>query len=70
MRLKIVGKGKIGRIFLERFKDEIVEQVNYSKELNNYISCDVVIDFSHPDNLNDKSIKGNAYFVCEVEYDV
>lgn len=53
MRLKIVGKGKIGRIFLERFKDEIVEQVNYSKELNNNISCDVVIDFSHPDNLND-----------------
>lgn len=52
MKIKIVGAGKIGRVFKERFNDEIVEQVNYSFELNNAIKCDVVIDFSHPDNLD------------------
>ena len=53
MKLKIVGKGKIGRIFLERFNGEIVEQVNYARELDAKIKCDVVIDFSHPDNIDD-----------------
>ena len=53
MKLKIVGRGKIGKIFLERFKEEIVEQVNFAKELDSKIKCDIVIDFSHPDNLDD-----------------
>ena len=62
MKIKIVGAGKIGRVFKERFNDEIVEQVNYSLELNNAIKCDVVIDFSHPDNHT--GIQNTEFIKC------
>ena len=53
MKIKIVGKGKIGSLFFDSYGDDIVESSNYSKDLNNDIKCDAIIDFSHPNNLNE-----------------
>ena len=53
MKIKLVGKGKVGSLFFDSYSDDIVESSNFSKDLNSEIKCDGVIDFSHPSNLDD-----------------
>ena len=53
MRIVLVGKGLMGKVFYSLYKNEIVAWVDSDKELKELnIQSDVVIDFSHPSLLN------------------
>ena len=53
MKIKLVGKGKMGQIFKSLYNDEIVEHVDFGKDLSKEIIADIVIDFSHHSNIDE-----------------
>ena len=72
MRIVLVGKGLMGKVFYSLYKNEIVAWVDSDKELKELnIQSDVVIDFSHPSLLNsiisyakEENIKEAAKFIA------
>ena len=53
MRIVLVGKGLMGKVFYNRYKSEIVAWVDSDFELKNLdIQSDVLVDFSRPSMIN------------------
>lgn len=53
MKIKLVGTGRMGTLLYSMYTDAIVEWVDAASELDDALSCDAIVDFSHPDNLPD-----------------
>ena len=53
MRIVLVGKGLMGKVFYHRYKSEIVAWVDSDSELKELnIQSDVLVDFSRPSMIN------------------
>ena len=53
MRIVLIGKGIMGKVFYSRYKEEVIAWIDNDKDLKKLnIQSDVVVDFSHPSLLN------------------